>query len=177
MFDIASRGRFFCADKFVLLVHDAISPIGIEFHLSLATVEMHKPELLAVATRAFPDDFLATSKFVARGMCIGSLLVVDEAIATAAGSHAIWKIDLQSPTAQVESMHTVITQLTVTPLPEPVPVVVNAVIEIRHARCRPLPEIVIEICGNIGRFSFADGFSSVAVPASCKIDFANNPFA
>ncbi len=93
---------------------------------------------------------------------VGGFLVVVEVVASAAVGDALRQIDAESPAGEVKRMHAVVGHLAAAVMPVPMPVVRDEVVLVRAFRCRPLPEVVIEMLGHGRRFSLADG-----APAAC----------
>ena len=73
-------------------------------------------------------------------MRVGRLLIVLEVIPPAAAGDVNRKVNAQAPAAKIERMHAVIAQLAVAVMPEPVPIVVDAIAHERLARGRALPQ-------------------------------------
>lgn len=86
-------------------------------------------------------------------MCVGRLLIVVEAVTSPRGNDAHGELDIQPPTTDVESMDAVVAELSVSPMPEPMPVVMDAVVVIGQTRGRSLPEIIIERRRRVGLFT------------------------
>ena len=93
---------------------------------------------------------------------VGGFLVVVEVVASAAISDTLRQIDAESPAGKVKRMHAVVGHLAAAVMPVPMPVVRDKIVLVRAFRCRPLPEVVIEMLGHGHRFSLADG-----APAAC----------
>ena len=70
---------------------------------------------------------------------IGRFLVILKAVSSTAGDGTNGMFDLQAPAANVEPMDTVVAELTVAPMPEPVPIVMDDVGFEGTLGCRALP--------------------------------------
>ena len=83
-------------------------------------------------------------------------------------------VDLQSPAANIQAMRPVVSQFTVTPVPKPVPVVVNHVFTVSPSRRWSLPHIVIQMLGRCGINFLADGAANPIEKSATQIDLTNH---
>ena len=93
---------------------------------------------------AMPSDHLLVAKFESNRMRVGCLLIVPVCVPSADGRHPTRIRYTESPTTKIERVNAVVAQLTVSPVPTPMPVVVDNVIPKVPARRGALPEIVIQ---------------------------------
>src|SRR5579859_4085085 len=122
-----------------------------------------------VATPALPGDRLSFCKFKCGDLGIRRLPVILEGIATAGRDYLGGVIDSQEPATAVYFVCAVVTGLTCTPMPEPVPVVMNKIVLVCPSWRWTLPQLEIE-GGRHGYFlSKADGFAIVGIPGLGQI--------
>ena len=112
---------------------------------------------------AFPSD-LAGAEIVSRLNGIRGFLVILEVVAASRATDLGRAIHAESPARQVEKVRAIVGQFTATPVPSPVPVVVNHVVSVRTFRGGSLPERVIEPVRYRCRLAVADRGAVGVVP-------------
>ncbi len=163
-------------DQIVALVVDGVGPFRAQVQSAPVAIEGDEAGAVAVVAQAGPGDGSLAFEFVADGVGVGSLLVVVEEIAAAAGGHLGRVVDAHSPTAQVKGVDAVVAQLSVAPVPVPVPVVVDQVVLVGNAGGRSLPELVVQVSGDGCRFAAAQRAPAAVVPGANHVDAADGPF-
>src|SRR5262249_13508848 len=126
-----------------------------------------------VATETLPGDLFAACEFVIGNVGIGRLLIVAIAVAAARGDHDGREIHIQPPSAKVQGGNSVISQLSLAPVPEPLPVVMNAVVVMWRPWGRSLPELVVDMRRRGGLLANSHGWPIVVVPAPRAINVAD----
>ena len=125
---------------------------------SAFTVKCHERRCLApaaIATALVPHRAAVTK--VERGHAgIRRLLIIVKVVTRPAVGDAAGEINPQPPSCEVEGMDAVVGHLAAAVVPVPMPVVRDEVVLVRPLRCRPLPQVVIEMLGDGRRFTLAD---------------------
>ena len=106
------------------------------------------------------------SKFKAHEMSVRGLLVIVKAISSSSADNTSWVIDLHAPTCDVQCVHAIVPKFSVTPVPMPVPVVVDQIVFEGLLGTRTLPKFVVEPLRQFDIFAFSDGTSTIAVPTA-----------
>src|SRR5687768_4482376 len=73
-------------------------------------------------------------------------------------------------------MRAVVECLPCSPMPEPVPIVVNEVILVCHARCWTLPQVEIEMRRHRNRLAHADALPVIRIPSLCIVRTTDTSF-
>src|SRR5690606_31860519 len=155
---------------------DRVAGVG-EDERALLAVEDRALVSIAAAAQAFPDDRRLVLELEGDDVRVGSLLIVVEPEPAARGADSARVIDPESPAAEVDHMHAVVSDLARSPVPEPMPVVMDDVVLVRAARRGPLPEIEVEPVGDLGRLTLSDRLARVPVPRARVIDAADHAAA
>ena len=163
LFLATARGAGPFRDQRVGLVEYPIASVSIDLERAAVAIEGHKPRTMAVTAQAGPHDLTAV-EVEAYGLGVGRLLVVIEPVSPARRGHPAWQFHPESPGTEIDSMDTVVAQLTVAVVPEPMPVVWNQVRTIRSARDRSLPGVVVEARWGLRDRAPADAATLVVVP-------------
>src|SRR3954471_6281470 len=100
-----------------------------------------------MATAAVPHRS-AIAEMESRDARIWCFLVVFEMIAAAAKGHASGIINPKPPARQIERVDPIVAKFAVAPMPAPMPIVMNEVVDVRTFRGRSLPERIIQIGRN-----------------------------
>src|SRR4029077_18994218 len=108
---------------------------------------------MLVATESLPGDLLAARELEIGDVGIGSLLIVAEAVAAPGRDNRGGELHIQPPPAQVQGVDAIITELAIPPVPDPVRVVMDAIVVIGLARGRPLPQLIVECRRRGGLFA------------------------
>src|SRR5262245_21033201 len=111
-------------------------------------------------------------KIEGRDLRVRRFLVVIVEILAAAARYALGRVETEDMAGEIEAVNAVVAQFAGPVIPEPVPVVMKAILVERPLRRRPKPEIVIDAVGNRAVRLVADGFAVAADPASGKRNFA-----
>ena len=135
------------------------------------TGPMGSPRIAAVT---FPGD-LARAEVEGGHDRVRRLLVVLEVVPATGATDPDGAIHPEAPTGQVEEMRSVVGQLAAAPVPAPVPVVVDHVVEVGPLRRRPLPERVVEPVRHRCRAPVPDARAVGMVPASGGMRLADDP--
>ena len=136
-------------------------------------MEVDKVRAVGVAALTLPGDEFVAFKFEGGGLSVGGFLVVLDGVSAAGGGDVGGEVDAQSPAGDVEEVYAVVAQFAVVPVPEPVPVVVDSVVEQGSAGSGALPEIVVAGGGDFGGFSDADGRAFGGESGAGGLDFTD----
>ena len=176
MLDIATAARL-CLNFLVVAVIDGVLTATTDNHRAVFAKEADKATAVAVTAESLPGDRLAIGELIADCLGIGCLLVVLEGVTTADGTDPCGIIHTESPAADIQRVDAVVTQFAITPMPEPVPVVVHTVTHVVGPWCWPLPEVVIQVGWHIGRGTGADRPSQAEIECARMIDLADHSVA
>src|ERR1035438_10916070 len=99
----------------------------------------------AVAAAPFPGDRFLPGKVPADHLRVRGLPVVPEAEPAAGGRHLRGEVHAEGPPADVDLVGAVVAGLSRSPVPEPVPVVVDEVAPVGPVGGGPLPQLVVEV--------------------------------
>ena len=159
--------------RLILAVKHFEVAVRIECERPVGAVERHKLISMSIAAQALPAYRLSAGEFVTDGLGIGSLLVVCKGVASATGYHPLRRDDIQSPAAQIKGVNAIVSQFAVTPMPTPMPIVMDQIVDVVSMRRWPLPKIVVKRGGNLGKLSFSNGSAGTTVDGLRQIDFAD----
>src|SRR5690606_12271434 len=98
--------------------------------------------LLSVTAPAFPNQ-RSVGVFNSNDLGVWGIPIVLKVVATTYGTHADGIICLEPPAGQIYFVGAVVERLACTPMPKPMPIVVDQSRFVGHPRCRALPQIVI----------------------------------
>src|SRR5680860_1421492 len=89
------------------------------------------------------------------------------------GTYPFGKVHSQSPSGNIHLMCTVIQGFACTPMPQPVPIIMDEAVFIRYVGRRALPKVIIQPIGH--RSGFVESLLAlVGIPGFCQIDPSNN---
>src|SRR6266545_3788348 len=165
-------------DRGNLLAVEVINFIAVagDDEIALVTVKTDSEtfafEPARMATMTLPDGRLAV-EFVSGHVNVRRFLVVLVLIAPAGAGHAARVLDAETPARDIQSVNAVVAQFAVAPVPAPMPMVVDEIIDIRPLRRGSLPEGVIKPGRHRQRFAASDGAPRVVVPATRERDPAD----
>src|SRR3954471_2242015 len=115
-------------------------------------------------------------EFEGAGERIRRLLIVIEHEVAADGRHTIRKPDAESPARDIDLVDPLIAEVSVSGVPDPVPVVVKAIAGERPGRRRARPEVVVDSMRHRFRRRSSDRFTTLEAQASRQIDVAKGAF-
>ena len=110
---------------------------------SILPVEDYSPiqsfDQISIATSSFPYHGGSFFTFIGYNLSVGSFPIILISITATHRINFGGVIDTQSPSGQINFMGSVIQGLTCSPMPEPVPIIMNKVILVRTSGRRTLP--------------------------------------
>src|SRR5579863_7598586 len=116
-------------DYLFLIVNDLIVPATKVDKTSSITINDESAtggfDGIVIATASFPGNGFAFRKLITGGLRVGCLPVVFEGIPAAGGYYLLREVHTQEPTATIDLMRPVVAGLARSPMPEPMPVVMN----------------------------------------------------
>ena len=172
---IATATALLFFDQLVAQVEDAVAAVAIQFERTSVAIEGDETTAVSIAAETFPGDLTVVRKGESHRMGVRRFLVIaSKMVAAATGVDLSWEVDVQSPATKIQGVHTIIPQLSVSPVPPPVPVVVHDIAAIGGPWRRALPEFVIELAGNIGWLAIADRPAGAVVPGPREVYAAND---
>src|SRR5690606_7493630 len=124
----------------------------------------HRIDLTGVTAAAFPEDGFAISKVKGCDLRVRSLPIVLILIASAAGIGFYRRVFLQTPAGQIQEMDAVVHDFAGSPVPLPMPVVVDEVVFIILPWSWTLPKFVVQPIRNRGDLTCSDALSGIGVP-------------
>ena len=89
--------------------------------------------------QAFPGNRFTLGKIHRNHHGVGRFLVVVMTVATSAGGNTRGILNVQAPTGDIDAMDSIVAQFAVTPMPEPMPIVMEIIVAIRTAGRWSLP--------------------------------------
>src|ERR1039458_9185002 len=87
------------------------------------------------------------------------------------------KLYAKPPPGQIDLMNSLITQVTIAGIPNPMPVIMKAVTSKRFQGSGPRPQIIMDTGGNRLGLGNADGVAPLKAEAARQVNLANDPFA
>src|SRR4051812_38563974 len=99
-----------------------------------------------VAGTAFPREANFAEIVLGDGG-VGCFLVVIEMITAAVAGHFCGVRDLESPSGDVQGVDAVVPEFAVAPMPAPMPIVMEEIIDVRALGGGALPKVIVEVRG------------------------------
>src|SRR5882762_10927527 len=124
------------ADR-IVAIEQAVAQAGFVVRDPMPDFELHH-----LATTAGLIEFECAIEGVRR------LLIVVEHEVAADGGDATWEADAESPPRGIDLVHSLVAKVPVACVPDPMPVVMEAVAAERLQRRRPGPEVIVDATGN-----------------------------
>src|ERR1043166_1179428 len=123
-----------------------------------------------VTALPFPHDSLI-SVIVVNRVNVWRLLVVLKVITVTTTNNAFGRVNFKTPSREIKEMDRVIAKFTRSPMPKPMPIIMQHIVAIRLLRRRPLPHRIIEPLRHWGGFAMANRTAMVRVPGTRKENF------
>ena len=130
--------------------------------------------VLAVARPAFPADEGVVGKLEVNNLCVWCFPIVLVAVSTASRSDACGIVDSKTPAGKVNHVRAVVQGFAGSPMPEPMPVIMDEVVFVCFSGCGSLPELIIKPGGHFSRFAHTNGFAVIGIPGFGVIGATNH---
>src|SRR5579863_7838875 len=119
---------------------------------------------IVITAASFPGNGFPFRKFVARDLGVRSLPVVFEGVTAAGRYDLLREIHAQKPAAAIDLVCAVVAGFARSPMPEPMPIIVDEVVLVVAARSGSLPQLEVQRRRNGNLFAVTDGFPIVSIP-------------
>src|SRR5690606_32432192 len=129
--------------------------------------------LFNVAAATLPNHRAVIPKLVINHLRIRCIPIIVVPVSVPDRIHQSRIVDLESPSHEIHHMLPIVERLARSPVPEPMPVVMDDVVPVRLPGCRSLPELVVEPIRNCHLLTRTDRIPVVGVPSFGKIDLAD----